>query len=115
MIQDIVCSFVNMSGAGMSFSGPISITISEVNRRVRACSSRKDISRGLQQTPPFAPPKGMFMSAHFHVIHIARAVVSSRDTVGLYRMPPFPGPRALLGGTRYPADGPTPPAARRPG
>src|SRR4030067_218966 len=58
MIQDIVCSFVNMSGAGMSFSGPISITISVVNRRVRACSSRGDISRGLQQPPPLAPHRG---------------------------------------------------------
>ncbi len=96
MIHDIVCSFVNMSGAGMSFSGPISITISEVNRRVSACSSRRDISRGLQQTPPLAPPKGMFMSPLFQVIHMARAVVSSRETVGLYRIPPFPGPRVML-------------------
>ena len=30
-------------------------------------------------TPPLAPPKGMSTTAHFHVIHIARARTSSRD------------------------------------
>src|SRR4030067_3562617 len=115
MTHDIVCSLVYMSGAGISFSGPISITISEVNRRVSACSSRRDISRGLQQTPPLAPPKGMFMRAHFHVIHMARAVVSSRDTVRLYRIPPFPGPRGVLWWARYPVYLANLPAPSQPG
>jgi len=37
---------------------------------------------GLTTTPPFAPPNGMFESAHFHVIHIASALTSSSVTSG---------------------------------
>ncbi len=70
------------SGAGMSFSGPISLMISLVKRRVIFCSSTRDIVFGLQITPPFAPPKGMFMRAHFQVIHIASALTSSSVTSG---------------------------------
>src|SRR5438270_491427 len=40
-------------------------------------TSLRDICFGLQTTPPFAPPKGMPINAHFHVIHIASALTSS--------------------------------------
>jgi hypothetical protein len=35
---------------------------------------------GSMHTPPFAPPKGRFMIAHFQVIQIASAVTSPRFT-----------------------------------
>ena len=41
-----------------------------------------DIFFGSQMMPPLAPPKGMFTTAHFHVIHEARALISSRVTSG---------------------------------
>src|SRR3954470_7795823 len=53
--------------------------------------------------PPLAPPKGIPISAHFHVIHIARDLTSSSSTSGWYRMPPLDGPRAMLCVTRYPS------------
>jgi hypothetical protein len=56
IIQAIVCSFVAMSGAGMSSCGPMNGRSSEVKRRVSRSISARDISRGLQRTPPFAPP-----------------------------------------------------------
>ncbi len=56
IIQAIVCSLVAMSGAGMSVAGPMNGARSEVNRRVIRRSSVCDSSRGLQRTPPFAPP-----------------------------------------------------------
>jgi hypothetical protein len=56
IIQAIVCSFVAMSGAGMSSCGPITGRSSEVKRRVSRSISACDICRGLQRTPPFAPP-----------------------------------------------------------
>ncbi len=56
MIQAIVWPSVYTSGAGMSFSGPMMIEISDAYRRVICSSSSFDISFGLQITPPFAPP-----------------------------------------------------------
>ena len=56
IIHAIVCSFVAMSGAGMSDCGPMMSTSSVVKRRVMRCSSSWERSRGLQRTPPFAPP-----------------------------------------------------------
>ena len=56
IIHAIVCSFVAMSGAGMSSCGPITGSSSDVNRRVIAWSSLSESSFGLQRTPPFAPP-----------------------------------------------------------
>ena len=53
-------------------------------------------------TPPLAPPKGMLTTAHFQVIQAARARTSSRVTFLSNRMPPLPGPRAMLWRTRYP-------------
>ena len=81
-IQAIVEPSVPTSGAGMSFSGPISLMISLVKRRVIPSSSWRDIFFGSQTTPPFAPPNGMPISAHFHVIHIASALTSSTVTSG---------------------------------
>ena len=81
-IQAIVDAFVPTSGAGMSFSGPISLMISEVNRRVMRSSSPRDICLGSQITPPLAPPNGSPISEHFHVIHIASALTSSSVTSG---------------------------------
>ena len=37
---------------------------------------------GSQMTPPLAPPKGMFTTAHFHVIQLASARTSSSVTSG---------------------------------
>ena len=69
IIHAIVCSFVAMSGAGMSVCGPISRTSSDVKRRVSRSSSRCDSACASQRMPPFAPPYGSRSSAHFHVIH----------------------------------------------
>jgi hypothetical protein len=80
IIQAIVCSLVAMSGAGMSFCGPMIGSSSEVKRRVIFCSSFDESSSGLQRTPPFAPPYGSRRSAHFHVIHIASAAHSPSVT-----------------------------------
>ena len=39
------------------------------------CSSSSiESAFGSQTTPPLAPPNGRFVSAHFHVIHIASAL-----------------------------------------
>jgi hypothetical protein len=81
-IHAITAGVVPTSGAGMSFSGPISFTISDVYRRVIRSSSGRDIVFGSQTTPPFAPPNGRPISEHFHVIHIASALTSSRVTSG---------------------------------
>ncbi len=81
-IQAIVAAFVPTSGAGMSFSGPISLMISEVNLRVMRSSSLRDMDFGSQMTPPLAPPKGRPISEHFHVIHIASDLTSSSVTSG---------------------------------
>jgi len=49
-----------------------------------------------QTTPPFEPPKGMFTTAHFHVIHAASAFTSSSVTLRSKRIPPLAGPREVL-------------------
>src|SRR6185503_7318687 len=110
-IHAIVDAFVPTSGAGMSFSGPISLMISDVKRRVMRSSSPRDIDFGSHVTPPFAPPNGSPISEHFHVIHIASAFTSSSVTSGWYRMPPFDGPRAMLWVTRYPVNARTEPSS----
>ena len=81
-IHAITCASVPTSGAGMSFSGPISLMISLVYRRVSRSFSPNESSFGSQMTPPFAPPNGRPISAHFHVIHIASALTSSCVTAG---------------------------------
>jgi hypothetical protein len=80
IIQAIVCSFVAMSGAGMSSCGPMIGSSSDVKRRVIFCSSFGESSFGLQRMPPFAPPYGSRSSAHFQVIHIASAAHSPSVT-----------------------------------
>src|SRR5207245_9894411 len=99
MIQAIVWLSVYTSGAGMSFSGPMIIEISDAYRRVMRSSSSFDISFRLQVTPPFAPPYAMPMTAHFQVIQHERAQTSSRETFQWYRMTPLKGPIASLHGT----------------
>ena len=81
-IQAITRESVPTSGAGMSLSGPISLMISLVKRRVIRSSSRRESIFGSTTTPPFAPPNGIPASAHFHVIHIASALTSSSVTFG---------------------------------
>jgi hypothetical protein len=80
IIHAMVCSFVAMSGAGMSSCGPMNGESSAVKRRVMRASSACERSRGVQRTPPFAPPYGSRSSAHFQVIHIASAAHSPRST-----------------------------------
>ena len=58
-IHAITRASVPTSGAGMSFSGPISLMISLVKRRVMRSSSRGASAFGSTITPPFAPPNGM--------------------------------------------------------
>lgn len=82
MNQAMVCSSVPTSGAGMSFSGPTIGISSLAYRRVSRSSSCRDSTCGSTATPPLAPPYGMPMSAHFHVIHIASALTSSRSVDG---------------------------------
>jgi hypothetical protein len=81
-IQAMTLGSVPTSGAGMSFSGPISLMISLVKRRVSFSISIRDNFFGSQTTPPLAPPNGMPISAHFQVIHIASAFTSSSVTSG---------------------------------
>jgi len=45
-------------------------------------SSFDESTFGSQITPPFAPPKGRLMSAHFQVIHMASDFTSSSVTAG---------------------------------
>ena len=48
-----------------------------MKRRVRCSSSFIDSFLGSTITPPLPPPYGMPTTAHFQVIHIARALTSS--------------------------------------
>src|SRR4029078_11289305 len=95
-IHAIVCSLVLTSGAGTSESGPSVPMILDVYRRVSRSSSFRDRREGLQRTPPFAPPNGTSTTAHFHVIHAASARTSSAVTEVSKRIPPLPGPLAVL-------------------
>ena len=80
IIQAMTRAFVPMSGAGMSRSGPMIGSSSEMKRRLRFSSSQSLRPSGSTMTPPFAPPNGTLTMAHFQVIHIARARTSSSDT-----------------------------------
>ena len=104
MIQAMIWALVFMSGAGISPSGLMIIDISEAYRLVKASSSLIESSLGSQATAPLAPPYGMSTTAHFQVIHIARARTSSKVTFGWYRIPPLAGPRDMLCWTRYPVN-----------
>ena len=80
MIQAMTWALVLTSGAGMSRSGPISTSISVAKRRVRPSSSCMLSFLGSTITPPLPPPYGIPTTAHFQVIHIARALTSSSVT-----------------------------------
>ena len=80
IIQAIVCSFVAMSGAGMSSCGPITGKSSDVKRRVSPWISRWGHLTRAQRTPPLAPPYGRRRRAHFHVIQTASAAHSPSVT-----------------------------------
>ena len=80
MNQAMTWALVLTSGAGMSRSGPMRTSISVKNRRLRSSSSFSDSFLGSTITPPLPPPYGMPTTAHFQVIHIARALTSSRQT-----------------------------------
>src|SRR5512137_2728728 len=102
MIQAISFPPVFTSGAGMSFSGPMMIEISDAYLRVILSTSPRDIFFGSQMMPPFAPPYGMSTVAVFQVIQDESALTSSMSTCGWYLMPPLYGPRASLCWTLYP-------------
>ncbi len=60
-----------------------------MNERAMVSSSPGSSSSGAQLTPPFAPPKGTFVIAVFHVMSCASARTSSRSTSGWKRTPPL--------------------------
>jgi hypothetical protein len=82
IIHAITCSFVPRSGAGMSIWGPMNGMISWVYRRVTRSNSAIESVPGSQATPPFAPPYGSPVSAHFQLIHMASAATSPKATPG---------------------------------
>ena len=82
MIHAMTWAFVPMSGAGMSPRSPTTRLISVAKRLVSFSSSRLLSFFVSTLTEPFAPPYGMFATAHFHVIHMASAVVSLTSTSG---------------------------------
>ena len=99
-IQSMCWAVVMTSGAGTSVTGPTSREIWRTHpRHICSCSRRLRLC-GSQMTPPLLPPRGMSTTAHFHVIHIARARTVSMVSCGWNRMPPLPGPRASLCWTR---------------
>src|SRR5690348_6871878 len=58
---------------------------------MRSNSPRESFA-GSQMTPPFAPPNGIFTTAHFQVISLASARISSSVTLGAKRTPPLARP-----------------------
>ena len=80
MNRAITCSFVPMSGAGTSVWGPTNGINSCMYRRESASSSRNESECGSTVMPPFALPYGKPASAHFQLIHTARAAISPIST-----------------------------------
>ncbi len=78
----MVSALVFTSGAGTSVCGPIASPSSTMKRRVIFRRSSFVSSLGLHTTPPLAPPNGMSITAHFHVIQVASARTSSAVTSG---------------------------------
>ena len=80
MIHDMISSSVFMSGAGMSFLGP------DQRKDLGCVTTRHPLELGLGVIPrvdrdaTLGSTEGMPAIAHFHVIHIARALTSSRST-----------------------------------
>jgi hypothetical protein len=108
-IHPMIWGLVLTSGAGTSTFGPMASAMPRMNARDNRSSSASDRSFGSTCTPPLPPPKGMFMSAVFHVMSMAKHRTSSKETVGWNRSPPLNGPRALLCCTRYPLNTLKPP------
>ena len=113
MIQDMIRASVFTSGAGTSRSAPSSDAMSKAYRRVSRSSSPSDSEAGSTTTPPFAPPNGMSTTAHLIVMSAASAITSRTSTAGWNRIPPLPGPRAVLCCTRQPVNTSRRPSSRR--
>ena len=82
MIHAMICSSVPCRARGCrarARSAEGSPTRSGASSARARCATA---TCGSTITPPFAPPYGMFTTAHFHVIHIASAFTSSRVTAG---------------------------------
>ncbi len=108
-------ALVITSGAGTSLTGPtFRATCRTQPRQICSCSRALRLW-GSQTTPPLAPPSGMSTTAHFQVIHIARARTVSIVSWGWKRMPPLEGPRASLCCTRKPRKTFTRPSSMRTG
>ena len=88
-IHPMIFGLVLTSGAGTSTLGPIASAIARMKFRDRRSSSASDKRCGSTLTPPLPPPNGMFMSAVFHVISMAKQRISSRETFGWKRSPPL--------------------------
>jgi hypothetical protein len=101
-IQIMCWGVVMTSGAGTSVNSPMLRAIWRTHPRQICSCSRMLRWCGSQTTPPLPPPRGMSTSAHFQVIHIARARTVSIVSCGWKRMPPLLGPRASLCCTRKP-------------
>ena len=81
MIQAMIWALVLTSGAGMSFSGPMrTLDLGGVAAGQALELLLSESFLGSTMTPPLPPPYGMPTTAHFQVIHIARALTSSRLT-----------------------------------
>ena len=96
IIQTIDWALLPRSGAGMSWSGPMLVPRAWVNRRTTRSNSSVSSAVGSNEMPPLAPPNGMSQRADFQVIQEARALTSSRSTIGWNLTPPLYGPSRLL-------------------
>ena len=69
--------------------------ISAVNLLVSLSNSFLDKLFTSTRTPPLDPPNGIPNNAFLNVIKKANALISSSVKSGMYRMPPFAGPRRV--------------------
>src|SRR3989338_1654370 len=99
--HSISLSLVLISGAATYKSG---LTIFNAFEKASIISFffSKLMFLGSAIIPDLAPPKGRSAIAVFHVIALANLTTSSRETVGVILMPPFPGPKAELSMTKTP-------------
>mmetsp|Transcript_9945 Transcript_9945/g.34288 ORF Transcript_9945/g.34288 Transcript_9945/m.34288 type:complete len:267 (-) Transcript_9945:403-1203(-) len=87
--QAISLAPVFMSGAGMSVWGPTTPRKECTSFLVSLSFSISLRVEGSTVTPPLAPPKGMSITAVFHVISEAKDRTSSRSHSAWYRIPPL--------------------------
>lgn len=71
-IHDCVLNMQGPRTAGLGCRGAKKTARACTSLRVSFSSSRSDSWRGSTVMPPFAPPKGMSITAVFHVIRLAR-------------------------------------------